>query len=85
MLRSVLATVAALTLVVVISVATAGHRSGNGCVDVTIPYSTGGQELYRCGAQARTMCSLVGSRQGFTGTLGRGMATECRKARLPVG
>lgn len=85
MVGSVLATVAALILVVVISIATAGHTTGNGCVDVNIPYSTGGQEFYECGARARAMCAAVGAPGGYTGAAGRAVATECRKAGLGVG
>jgi hypothetical protein len=85
MVGSVLATVAALILVVVISIATTGHTTANGCVDVNIPYSTGGQEFYECGARARAMCAAVGAPGGYTGAAGRAVATECRKAGLGVG
>ncbi len=81
----VLGVVAALVVVVVISVVSTGHHSGNGCVDVTIPYSIGGQEFYKCGAAARAMCAEVGAPGGFTGGPGRAVATECRKAGLPIG
>jgi hypothetical protein len=77
--------VAALIAVVVIALATAGHSSGGGCIDVTIPYSIGGQEFYKCGAAARTMCAQVGQPSGFSGPAGQAVATECRKAGLPVG
>jgi hypothetical protein len=30
--------------------------SGHGCVNVTVPSSTGGATLHYCGAQARTFC-----------------------------
>jgi len=30
--------------------------SGNGCVTVTMPSSTGGALIHECGAAARTMC-----------------------------
>ena len=80
-----LGTVAALAVAVVIAIAMAGHSSANGCVDVNIPYSTGGQEFYRCGAAARAMCGSVGVPGGFTGAAGRAVATECRKAGLAVG
>jgi len=84
-LRGVLGTVAVLAVAVVIALATAGHSSGNGCVDVNIPYSTGGQELYRCGGEARAMCRAVGTPGGFTGAAAHAVATECRKAGLAVG
>ena len=84
-LGSVGALVAALIVVVAIAVATAGHSSGNGCIDVTIPYSIGGQEFYRCGAAARRTCSSVGTPGGFVARAGRAVAAECRKAGLPAG
>lgn len=30
--------------------------SGNGCVNVTVPSSTGGSVLHYCGSQARSFC-----------------------------
>ena len=84
-LGSVLATVAALLVAVVISIASAGHTTGNGCIDVTIPYSIGGQEFYHCGSAARAMCREVGAPNGFNEAAGRAVAAECRKVGLPVG
>ena len=81
----ILGLVAALVLAVVVSLASTGHQTGNGCVDVTIPYSIGGQEFYECGAAARAMCAQVGAPGGFSGGPGRAVAAECRKAGLPVG
>ncbi|MGI8413523.1 MAG: hypothetical protein ACR2LV_08925 [Solirubrobacteraceae bacterium] len=84
MLGGVITVVTALLLAVAISFAAGGHSSAHGCVDVTIPYSTGGQEVYRCGAAARDMCMLVGAPGGYTGMPARAVAGECRKAGLPV-
>jgi hypothetical protein len=84
MIGGLLATVAAIAVAVVIAVGSAGHRSANGCVDVTIPYSIGGQEFYKCGAAARALCAEVGAPGGFTGSPGRAIAAECRKARVAV-
>lgn len=75
---------AALVAAVVIALLSAGHSSGHGCVDVTIPYSVGGQEFYRCGPAARRMCASVGAPDGYTGRAGQAVAVECRKAGLPV-
>ena len=85
MVGSVLASVAVLTAIVIFAVSSGGHSSARGCVDVTIPYSLGGQEIYKCGAQARLLCASVGSPTGFTGAAGRAVAAECRKAGVPVG
>lgn len=85
MLGGVILTASALLIAVVISVAAAGHSSRNGCIDVTISYSTGGQEIYRCGAAARQTCAAAGALGGFTGAIARTVAIECRKAGLAVG
>jgi hypothetical protein len=85
MVSSVLAAVAALAVVLVISLASSSHTSGHGCVHVNLPYSTGGQEFYACGARARSMCAQVGTPGGYAGAAAQAVATQCRKAGLPVG
>lgn len=77
--------VAALAVVLIISFATAGKKSGHGCVSVSLAYSTGGAQVYRCGAAARALCQGVGQPGGITGVAARPVATECRRAGLPVG
>jgi hypothetical protein len=85
MIGTVLGTAAALIVAVVIALATAGHSSANGCIDVTIPYAFGGQEYYRCGPAARSMCMSVGVPGGYSGVAAQAVAGECRKAGLAVG
>jgi hypothetical protein len=85
MIGSVLVAVIAVVIVVVISIGSSGRTSGNGCVDVTISGPIGGEELYRCGAEARSLCRSVGHAGGFTGDPGRQIATVCSKVGLPVG
>jgi len=85
MLGGVLGAVSVLVIVVVVSLATSGHTSARGCIDVVVPYSTGGQEFYRCSAAARAMCAEVGTPIGYNGLQGRAVASECRKAGLAVG
>jgi hypothetical protein len=85
MLAGVLGAIAVLAVVVVVSLATAGRSTGNGCIDVNIPSSLGNQEFYRCGSAARAMCASVGTPGGFTGLAARDIAGECRKVGLPVG
>jgi len=85
LIGAVLGATTALIVVVVISLASAGHSSANGCIDVTIPYAVGGVEYYRCGAAARAMCHDVGAPGGFSAASARAVSTECRKAGLPVG
>jgi hypothetical protein len=85
MISGVLGMVAALSLVLVISLSTTGPQSGHGCVSVGLTYSTGGQQIFRCGASARALCSQAGVPGGITGSTGRAVATECRRAGLPIG
>ncbi len=85
MLGGVLGVVAALAVVLVISLATAGHKSGHGCISVGLAYSVGGAQVYRCGDSARAMCVSVNRPGGSVGATARALATECRKAGLPVG
>lgn len=83
-LGGVLATVAALAIVLVISIATTDQSSAHGCVSVSLPYSTGGAHIYRCGAAARTLCAGV-DKPGLTGSAGRMVARQCRKAGIAPG
>jgi hypothetical protein len=85
MVGGVLAALAGLAVALVISFATAGHKSGHGCISVGLAYSTGGAQIYRCGASARSLCASVGQAGGTTGGAAQSLATECRKAGLPVG
>ncbi len=85
MIGGVLAIVAGLAIALVISFATSGHKSGHGCISVGLAYSVGGTQIYRCGATARHMCASVNQPGGSVGATARALATECRKAGLPVG
>jgi hypothetical protein len=76
---------AVLIAVTVIAVATKGHTSGNGCVDVTIASALGAQEFYHCGARAKSFCIQSGEPGGYTGVARREIATQCRKAGLRFG
>jgi hypothetical protein len=85
MIGGVLGTVAALAVAVVIAIASGGHRSAHGCVDVTVPYSIGGQEFYKCGSGAVALCRMVDAPNGFSGKPAREVAAACRKGGVPVG
>jgi hypothetical protein len=85
LVAAVLGAFAVLVVVVVVSIASSGHSTGNGCIDVNIPSSLGNQEFYRCGAAARAMCASIGTSEGLSGAAGRTAAAECRKIGLPVG
>jgi hypothetical protein len=82
---SLLVVLAALAVALVVSISTSEHKTASGCVDVKFPTTIGGAEIYRCGQQARVLCSSVSNRTKFTDIEGRAIAVECRKAGLPVG
>jgi hypothetical protein len=85
MVRGVLAAVLALALVLVISFSSGGPSSRGGCVYATIPADTGAQQIHECGAQARDTCQSVYATGSFTQQAAAVLASECRKAGLPVG
>jgi hypothetical protein len=85
MIRGVLGLLAVGAVLLVISLATAGHKSARGCVSVGLAYSTGGAQVYRCGDSARQLCRSVNQPGGTTGGAARSLAIECRKAGLPIG
>lgn len=77
--------VAAVAVVLAISLGSSGRHTGDGCIDATLPYAFGGQEIYRCGAAARHECAAATTPGGFNQEAGRLIAIECRKIGLPVG
>ncbi|HEY5431388.1 MAG TPA: hypothetical protein VIK04_19895 [Solirubrobacteraceae bacterium] len=85
MIRGVLGVLAVGVVALVISFAVAGKKTSHGCISVALAYSTGGSQIYRCGAGARALCSGVGRAGGITGTPAQALATECRKAGIAVG
>lgn len=84
-LSGVLAVVGALAVVLVLSLFSGENHSRRGCISVGLAYSTGGETINRCGEVARSMCAGVDRPNGIAGASGRALATECRKAGLPVG
>lgn len=85
MLGGVVGLLAVLAVALVISLATSGHKSGNGCISVGLAYSVGGEQIYRCGASAKSMCASVNRPGGSVGATAKALTTVCRKAGLPVG
>lgn len=75
---------AVIAVAVTIAFTSVQRTSGHGCIDVTAVTVIGGSELYRCGAQARELCTQPSD--GGTGNLAfrRALADACRKAGLPV-
>ena len=85
MLGGVLGAVAVVFVAVVIAIASAGPKSGNGCVHITYAGVIGAQQLNECGASARVLCKELGTSRGFTGPAVPAVAAACRKAGLAVG
>ena len=75
---------AALAVVLVISLTSHQRTSGHGCIDVSAATATGGSELYRCGAAARALCTQPGRGGSEFVSFQRALADACRKAGLPV-
>jgi hypothetical protein len=85
MVGGVLGTIAALAAVLVIALASGGPSSSHGCIYATIPAATGAQQVNECGATARETCRSVYAPGAFTAQAAGTIASECRKAELPVG
>jgi hypothetical protein len=85
MVGGVLAAVVALALALVISFSSGGPSSKGGCIYATVPADTGAQQIHECGAQARGTCQSVYAPGAFTHQAAAVLASECRKAGLPVG
>ena len=85
MVSGVLAAVVVLALVLVISFSSGGPSSKRGCIYATIPGDVGAQQINQCGAQARDTCQSVNAPVAFTKQAAAVLASECRKAGLPVG
>jgi hypothetical protein len=84
MIGAVLGLVLAGVVALVISFATAGRSTGNGCVYATIPGAVGTVELYRCGDAARELCSTAGRPGAYSPFAVSVIAAECRKIGLHV-
>lgn len=84
MIGSVLATVAAVVIALIISLSTAGKSSANGCIYATIPGVVGAVQVNECGAAARSTCASVFAPGAYALGAARTIAGECRKAGLPV-
>jgi hypothetical protein len=85
MVGGVLAVVAALAVVLVISFVSPGPTSANGCIYATIPGAVGAQQVHECGASARSTCRTVNAPGAYAAQAAHTLAAECRKAALPVG
>jgi hypothetical protein len=85
MIAGVVGVLALMVVVLVIAVASTGKKPGHGCVSVALAYSTGGEQIDRCGAAARALCGGVGRVGGVTGAAAETLSTACRKAGIRAG
>lgn len=85
MITGVLGVVAALVVILALSLGSGEKQSGHGCISVGLAYSTGGETLNRCGGVARALCAGVNRPGGTGGPAARALTTECRKAGLAIG
>jgi hypothetical protein len=70
-------------VLVVVSLTHSGHRSGHGCIALSLASATGGTQIYECGAAARTLCA-TGDHEGLRGVAAQDLRHACRQAGLPV-
>src|SRR5258708_40258718 len=84
LIGGVLATVAAVAAALAISLASAGPSSARGCIHATIPGAVGAVQVNQCGTAARSICSAVYAPGAYAPGAARTLASECRKAGLPV-
>jgi hypothetical protein len=82
MIGGVLGVVAALAVVLILSFASSGPSSGNGCIYATIPGVVGAQQIHECGDTARATCQSVNA--AYPAQAAQTIAVACRKAGLPV-
>jgi hypothetical protein len=77
-LLAILAAVAVVAAIVVVAVTASGGSSPAqaGCIDVTIPSTTGGARVHACGAEAKRFCAEDADR----GTTARAeVRRQCRR------
>jgi hypothetical protein len=85
MVGAVLGAVVVLAVVLVISFASSAPSSKSGCIYATIPADTGAEQVHQCGTQARDTCQSVFAAGAYAHQAAQAIASECRKAGLPVG
>jgi hypothetical protein len=85
LVAGVLGLVAALVVVLVISLGAGEKASARGCIHVTIPGAVGAEEIDQCGGRARETCATARRTGSFTTSSARVVAAACRKAGLRVG
>jgi hypothetical protein len=67
------------------SLSSHGRQSRNGCIDVNFMTMIGGAETYKCGAQARTLCSTPRGGNSIDTDFQTELYAACRKAGIRTG
>ena len=83
MIGGVLGVVAVLAVFLVISFASSGPKSSNGCIYATVPGVVGAVQVHQCGDAARSTCQTAHA--AYAPQAAQTVAAACRKAGLPVG
>ena len=80
------ASVVTLVLVglVVFSLTNHQRKTAHGCVDFSYTTMIGGAEMYKCGAQARALCSTPATGKGIDTDFQTSLYAVCRTAGLPT-
>ena len=84
LIGSVLGLLAVICVAVVVAFTSVQKQSRNGCIDVSAATVIGGSELYRCGADARALCTTPSDSGTSNLAFRRALADACRKAGLPA-
>jgi uncharacterized membrane protein len=74
--------VVVLAVAVVVAFTSVQRTSAHGCIDVSAATAIGGSELYRCGSQARALCTEPNDGGTSNIAFRQALATACRKAGL---
>jgi len=83
MIAGVLGVVAVLAVFLVISFASSGPSSSNGCIYATVPGVVGAVQVHECGANAQSTCQTAHA--AYAPQAAATIAEACRKAGLAVG
>jgi hypothetical protein len=61
------------------------RKTANGCIDFNYTTMIGGAEMYKCGAEAKSLCLTPPTRESLDANFQASLFVACRKARLPIG
>ena len=69
---------------VVFSLTNHQRKTGHGCIDFNYSTMIGGAEMYKCGAQARTLCATPRTSKSIDGDFQAELYAACRQGRIPI-